>query len=137
MKTIEERADAYVGHPEEIDEFSSETIKRDAYIRGAKEQKAIDDEMLLKKWDDMTEAEYNREIAFVDWYLKNGKGAPTYSDAIEWARKDLLDKACEWLKENARDYACATVRCPYGEEEEIICDVHPEIVEGFRKAMEE
>ena len=42
MKTIEERADAYVGHPKEIDEFSSETIKRDAYIRGAKEQKVID-----------------------------------------------------------------------------------------------
>ena len=41
--TIEERADAYVGHPEEIDEFTTETIKRDAYIRGAKEQKAIDD----------------------------------------------------------------------------------------------
>ena len=40
--TIEERADAYVGHPEEIDEFTSETIKRDAYIRGAKDQKAID-----------------------------------------------------------------------------------------------
>ena len=137
MKTIEERADAYVGHPEEIDEFTSATIKRDAYIRGTKEQKAIDDEMLLKKWDDMTEAEYKREIAFVDWYLKNGKGAPTYSDAIEWARKDLLGKACKWLKENARDYACATVRCPYGEEEEIICDVHLEIVEDFRKAMEE
>lgn len=135
--TIEERADAYVGHPEEIDEFTSATIKRDAYIRGAKEQKAIDDEMLLKKCDDMTEAEYNRETAFVDWYLKNGKGAPTFSDAIEWARKDLLDKACKWLKENARDYACATVRCPYGEEDEIICDVHLEIVEDFRKAMEE
>ena len=40
--TIEERADAYVGHPEEIDEFTSETIKRKAYIAGAKEQKAID-----------------------------------------------------------------------------------------------
>lgn len=40
--TIEERADAYVGHPEEIDEFTSATIKRAAYIRGAKEQKAID-----------------------------------------------------------------------------------------------
>ena len=95
--TIEERADAYVGHPEEIDEFTSATIKRDAYIRGAKEQKAIDDEMLLKKWDDMTEAEYNREIAFVDWYLKNGNGAPTFSDAIEWARRELIDKACEWF----------------------------------------
>ena len=42
MKTIEERADAYVGHPEEIDEFTSATIKRAAYIHGAKEQKAID-----------------------------------------------------------------------------------------------
>ena len=95
--TIEERADAYVGHPEEIDEFTSATIKRDAYIRGAKEQKAIDDEMLLKKWDDMTEEEYNREIAFVDWYLKNGTGTPTFSDAIEWARKEVIEKACEWL----------------------------------------
>ena len=44
VMTIEERADAYVGHPEEIDEFTSETIKRKAYIAGAKEQKAIDDE---------------------------------------------------------------------------------------------
>ena len=137
MKSIEERAEAYVGHPEEIDEFTSETIKRDAYIRGAKEQKAIDEEVRLKKCDDMTEAEYNRETVFVDWYLKNGNGTPTFSDAIEWAKKDLLDKACKWLKENARDYACATVRCPYGEEEEIICDVHLEIVEDFRKAMEE
>ena len=40
--SIEERADAYVGHPEEVDEFTTETIKRYAYIRGAKEQKAID-----------------------------------------------------------------------------------------------
>lgn len=30
------------GHPEEIDEFTTEIIKRDAYIRGAKEQQAID-----------------------------------------------------------------------------------------------
>ena len=94
MKTIEERADAYVGHPEEIDEFTSATIKRDAYIRGAKEQKVIDDAVRLKKCDDMTEAEYKRETAFVDWYLKNGKGTPTYSDAIEWARKEVIEKAC-------------------------------------------
>ena len=40
--TIEERADAYIGHPEEIDEFLSKTIRREAYIRGAKEQQAID-----------------------------------------------------------------------------------------------
>lgn len=44
MKTIEERADEYVGHSEEIDEFSSETIKRQAFIDGAKTQKDIDEE---------------------------------------------------------------------------------------------
>ena len=102
--TIEERADAYVGHPEEIDEFTSETIKRAAYIRGAKEQKAIDEEVQLKKCDDMTEAEYNRETAFVDWYLKNGKGTPTYSDAIEWSRRELIDEACEIVRNIANEY---------------------------------
>ena len=120
--TIEKRADAYVGHPEEIDEFTSETIKREAYIAGAKEQKAIDEEVRLKKCDDMTEAEYNREIAFVDWYLKNGRSTPTYSDAIEWARKKLLEETCEWLKVNIEG------------------GVHPQSVYGFvdkfRKAME-
>lgn len=102
--TIEERADAYVGHPEEIDEFTSETIKRRAYIRGAKEQKAIDEEVRLKKCDDMTKAEYDREVAFADWYHQNGKGTPTYSDAIEWARRKLIDEACEIVRNIANEY---------------------------------
>ena len=51
----------------------------------------------LKKSDDMTKAEYDRETAFADWYLKNGKGTPTYSDAIEWARKQTIDEVCNWL----------------------------------------
>ena len=96
--TIEERADAYVGHPEEIDEFTSATIKRDAYIRGAKEQKAIDEEIRLKKSDDMTEEEDEREVAFAEWYQQNGKGTPTYSDAIEWTRKEVIEKACDILE---------------------------------------
>ena len=134
MKTIEERAKlASEGYDD--DGYSAGLYM--GYVVGATEQKAIDEEVRLKKSDDMTEAEYNRETAFADWYHKNGKGTPTFSDAIEWARKEVIEKACKWLKENARDYACATVRCPYGEEEEIICDVHLEIVEDFRKAMEE
>ena len=44
MKTIEEVADEYVGHPEEIDEFSSATIKRQAFIDGARAQRCIDNE---------------------------------------------------------------------------------------------
>ena len=103
MKTIEERAKEYASKKANI---SSCAIYNDAlasiymegYIAGAKEQKAIDEEVRLKKCDDMTKAEYNHETAFVDWYLENGKGMPAYSDAIEWARKDLLDKVCEWLR---------------------------------------
>ena len=102
MKTIEERArEAYP-----IDEYSilAGVLIRGAYIRGAKEQQAIDEEVRLKKSDDMTEAEYDRETAFADWYFKNGKSTPTFSDAIEWARKQTIEdaksafnKACGWL----------------------------------------
>ena len=122
--TIEERADAYVGHPEEIDEFTSETIKRDAYIRGAKEQKAIDEEVRLKKSDSMTQAEYDREVAFADWYHQNGKGTPTYSDAIEWTRRELIDKACEIVRNIINEYF---------KDGEQSCKVE----DTFRKAMNE
>ena len=122
--TIEERADAYVGHPEEIDEFTSATIKRDAYIRGAKEQKAIDEEVRLKKCDDMTEAEYEREVAFAEWYHQNGKGTPTYSDAIEWTRRELIDKACKIVRNIINEY--------FGDGKQS-CKVE----DTFRKAMKE
>lgn len=49
MKTIEERADDYVGHPEEIDEPSSATIKRQAFIDGARAQRIIDNEYFRHK----------------------------------------------------------------------------------------
>ena len=117
MKTIEERAKEYAPDP-----FLA-ALERKAYIAGATEQKAIDEEVRLKKCDDMTEAEYEREVAFADWYNKNGKGTPTFSDAIEQARRELIDEACEWLKEN------------------IDGGVHPSstygFVEKFKKAMEE
>ena len=122
--TIEERADAYVGHPEEIDEFTSETIKREAYIAGAKEQKAIDEEVRLKKSDSMTQAEYDREVAFADWYHQNGKGTPTYSDAIEWTRRELIDKACKIVRNIINEY--------FGDGEQS-CKVE----DAFRKAMKE
>ena len=95
MKTIEERADRAIYEPTDRHPLKACEVVAFArgYELGATEQQAIDEEVRLKKCDDMTEAEYNRETAFVDWYLKNGKGTPTYSDAIEWARKDLLDKA--------------------------------------------
>ena len=95
MKSIVERArEAY---PINECSITVGAMIRDAYIRGAKEQQAIDEEVRLKKSDDMTEAEYDREMAFADWHLKNGKGTPTYSDAIEWARRQTIDEVCNWL----------------------------------------
>ena len=99
MKTIEERADRAIYEPTDRHPLKACEVVAFArgYELGATEQKDIDEEVRLKKCDDMTEAEYEREAAFAEWYLKNGTGTPTYSDAIEWARKEVIEKACEWL----------------------------------------
>ena len=121
MKSIKERAKLASEDYACDDGYSAGFF--DGYVEGATEQQAIDEEVRLNKSDDMTEAEYNREMAFADWYLKNGKGTPTFSDAIEWARKQTIDnaksafnKACGWLS----TYTW-----------------YNEVVEEFRKAMEE
>lgn len=49
MKTIQRRADDYVGHPEDIDELSYATIKRQAFIDGARAQRCIDNEYFRQK----------------------------------------------------------------------------------------
>ena len=103
IMTIEERAKEYASKKADISlsDVYNEALARiyeEGYIVGATEQKVIDEEVRLKKCDDMTEDEYEREVAFADWYNKKGKGTPTYSDAIEWARKEAIDKACELLK---------------------------------------
>lgn len=131
MKTIEERAKEWGEHIVEttpydvvdgkacvfVEDRNIADVAEESYIAGATEQKAIDEEVRVKKCDDMTEAEYNRETAFADWYNKNGKGTPTFSDAIEWARKETIIKVCEWLK--ARH---------------VLSEIS---VECFKKAMEE
>ena len=130
-KTIEQRAEEYAPNTITSHIFKSSPLKglivrilRDAYIAGAKDQKAIDEEVRLKKSDDMTQAEYDRETAFAGWYLKNGKGTPTFSDAIEWARKQTIDEACEIVRNIANEY--------FGDWEQS-CKVE----DTFRKTMEE
>ena len=112
MKSIKERAkkwSEYIVETTPYDVVNGEVcvfakdrdiadVAEESYIAGATDQKAIEEEVRLKKSDDMTKAEYDREVAFADWYLKNGKGTPTYSDAIEWARKQTIDEVCEWFK---------------------------------------
>ena len=126
MKSIEERAKEYASKQGDIALSTLYNavfaIINNAYIAGAVEQKIIDEEVRLKKSDDMTKAEYDRDTAFADWYLKNGKGTPTYSDAIEWARKQTIDEMCEWMT-NFKNAAGQFPLYDY--------------VGNFRKAMEE
>lgn len=125
MKTIDERArDAACQIFEEIG-LSEHSVDRVAEIIAEKmhEQKAIDEEVRLKKSDDMTQAEYEREVAFADWYHQNGKGTPTYSDAIEWTRRELINKACKIVRNIINEY--------FGDGEQSC-----KIEDTFRKAME-
>ena len=134
-KTIEERAREYGSKKGDISlsPIYNEALARiyeEAYTAGAKEQKAIDEEVQLKKCDDMTQAEYDREVAFADWYHQNGKGTPTYSDAIEWARKAVIEEARDWFS----DYLMEI-----GYPDDWMRD-SPNMLSGeerFRKAMEE
>lgn len=130
MKTIEERAKEYASKKADISlsavyNEALASIYEEAYIVGAKEQKAIDEEARLKKSDSMTRTEYDREVAFADWYNKNGKGTPTYSDAIEWARRELIDEACEWIDK------CLHLFVMKGN------ILYPKLAQEFRKSMGE
>ena len=49
----------------------------------------------------------------------------------EWGRKMLIEKAVNWLVTNASDYAISTT----GDDDD--CVVSLDMVEDFRKAMEE
>ena len=125
MKTIEERARLNLQYEKDFlgRNLSDDMVCR-AYIKGATEQKAIDEEVRLKKSDSMTQAEYDREVAFADWYHQNGKGTPTYSDAIEWTRRELIDKACKIVRNIINEYF---------KDGEQSCKVE----DTFRKAMKE
>ena len=91
----------------------------------------------MKTIEERAKANIAYEQDFCGYSLSENMVCRAYVRGATEQKAIDIDKACEWLEENARDYACATIRCPYGEEEEIICDVHREIVEDFRKAMEE
>ena len=105
MKNIKERAKEYADRHKAAEIigkvygyeriYNAEII---AYEKGATDQKAIEEEVTLKKYDAMTEKQLDREECFTSWYFQNVKGAPTFSDAIEWARKEMLDEVCNWLK---------------------------------------
>lgn len=98
MKTIEERAkectyrraDVLVG-------TTLASIFEKGYIAGATEQRTIDEGIRLKKCDNMTKEELERETAFLEQYVDGKDNMPSFSDAIEWARKEVIKEANNWF----------------------------------------
>lgn len=58
------------------------------------------EENRLKHCDELTPQEAQIESDFVTEHLKENNRTPTFIDAIEYGQKQLIDKACEWLKVN-------------------------------------
>lgn len=90
-----------------------------------------------------TEKMEEREIAFMDWWLENHKGeSPTFADAIAWADKTMLEKACEWLSKTLYIHTEEIEDKHWNEIKTFDWvtsdfDSVSDFIEGFRKAMEE
>lgn len=77
--------------------------------------------------DNQTEEEYERELEFVGEFLDKNHRIPTISDVIEITRKQMIQKACEWLKKNT--YSVFVKSCS-------LFDAVEEFVENFKQEME-
>ena len=81
----------------------------------------------------LTDKQIKREEAFCeDWYMtRKMEKTPTYADAIAWADKTMIDKACEILKNVTVTYN----KRFFGKCEENAFDA--DFIKEFRQAMEE
>ena len=58
----------------------------------------------LKACESQTEAESERELNFAIKFFKEHHRTPTFSDAIEETRRQMIDKICKWIDDNAFEY---------------------------------
>ena len=124
MKTIEERAELNLMYEKDFCGYSlSDDMVCRAYVRGAKEQKAIDDAILLKlksAWEKEAQINHDDEANY-----KQG-----YHDAVE--------KSCKWLKKELRKLAMDELKDNFLENEFkfVLKSQIPKWLINFRKAME-
>ena len=98
MATIEERAKEYTYRRADVLVGTTlASIFEKGYIAGATEQKTIDEGIRLKKCNNMTKEELERETAFLEQYVDGKDNIPSFSDAIEWARKEVIKEANNWF----------------------------------------
>lgn len=82
----------------------------------------------LKACESQSEAEAERELNFAIKFFEEHHRQPTFSDAIEETRKQMIEKSIKWLDDNAFRYVET-----YGSNYEVF----DTLLEDFKKAMEE
>ena len=94
-----------------------------AFIDGAEWQYEQFEKERLKHCDELTAEQAQIESDFVVQHLEKYNKTPTFIDAIEYGRKQMIDKAAEWLNNF------------YNEDRH--CFLVKEDIDAFIKAMEE
>lgn len=96
---------------------------KQAFIDGAEWQYEQFEKERLKHCDELTAEQAQTESGFIMQHLEKYNKTPTFIDAIEYGRKQLIDKAAEWLNNF------------YNEDRH--CFLVKEDIDAFIKAMEE
>lgn len=76
----------------------------DAFIAGANWQYEQFEKERLKHCDELTAEQAQIERDFFVQHLEKNNRTPTFIDAIEYGRRLMINKACEWLEEHLLDY---------------------------------
>ena len=85
----------------------------------------------LKACDNQTPQEAWRETEFVVPFVKEHHRTPTFSDAIEVTRKQIIDKICDWIEKHLYDEAYT-----FRDDEGTWIDIKS-VISDLKKAMEE
>lgn len=99
----------------------------DAFIAGANWQYEQFEKERLKHCDELTAEQAQIESDFVVQHLKNFNRTPTFIDAIEYGRRLMINKACEWINLHIGELSDIYTRSA----------IRNEFLDDFRKAMEE
>ena len=130
MTELEKAVEAYIENPANYLEYQDgwedlsdlEYVEK-AFKAGANWQKEQFEKERLKHCDELTAEQAQIESDFVVQHLKKCNRTPTFIDAIEYGRKLMIDKACEWLNNfYSEDRNAYLVK---------------EDIEAFKRAMEE
>lgn len=104
MTELKKAVEAYIDNPANYLEYQNEwedlsdvEYVEKAFIAGANWQYEQFEKNRLAACDNMTKEEFDREQEFTTDFIEKNNRIPTYSDAIEYGRKQMIEKACEWL----------------------------------------